>query len=170
MRMLKLRLPQAHLGGDVVQPMPTPTPTPPSPPSGPMIRARVKALHDKVNSLLSTCNLTSTLDGMLLHSDTLCILRYEPQETRPTSVHGAMATSAANWSKNPGVSALLTPESPPWKTGVSALRTPKSPTQTPVTPGFFSGIPPGVSAGVSPGVSGPGPESPAYTPRSLRPK
>ena len=44
-----------------------------------MTRARAKALHDKVNSLLFTCDFGSTLDGMLLHSDTLCILRYEPQ-------------------------------------------------------------------------------------------
>ena len=45
-----------------------------------MTRARAKALHDKVNSLLSTIDLDSTLDGMLLYSDMLCILRYEPQE------------------------------------------------------------------------------------------
>ena len=51
-----------------------------------MTRARVKALHDKVNSLLSTLDLSSTLDGMLLHSDMLCILRYETQEL----LHGRM--------------------------------------------------------------------------------
>ena len=65
--------------GGRVQPMPTPTPTPPSPPSGPMTRARVKVLHDKVNSLLSTFDFGSTLDGLLLHADTLCVTRYEPQ-------------------------------------------------------------------------------------------
>ena len=53
-------------------------PTSPSSPSGPMTRARAKALHDKVNSLLCTIDLGSTLDGLLLHTDTLCILRYEP--------------------------------------------------------------------------------------------
>ena len=67
-------------GDDVVQPKPTPTPTPPSPTSGPMTRARVKALHDKVNLLLSTFNFGSTLDGVLLHSDVLCVIRYEPTE------------------------------------------------------------------------------------------
>ena len=41
----------------------------------PMTRARVKALHDKVNSLLSMCDLDTPLNGLLLHSDTLCILR-----------------------------------------------------------------------------------------------
>ena len=40
-----------------------------------MTRARVKALHDKVNSLLSMCDLDTPLNGLLLHSDTLCILR-----------------------------------------------------------------------------------------------
>ena len=65
-------------GDDAAQPMVGSIPTPPSPPSGPMTRARAKALHDKVNSLLSMLDLDSTLDGMLLHSNTLCIIRYEP--------------------------------------------------------------------------------------------
>ena len=56
---------------DVVQPRHT-TPTSPN---GPMTRARVKALRDKVNSLLSMCDLDTPLNGLLLHSDTLCILR-----------------------------------------------------------------------------------------------
>ena len=64
-----------------MQPNATPTPTPPSPPSGTMTGARAKALHDKVNSLLSTFDLGSTLDGMLLHSDMLCVIRYEPTES-----------------------------------------------------------------------------------------
>ena len=79
-------------GDDVVQPNATPTPTPPSPPSGPMTRARAKALHDKVNSLLSTFDLGSTLDGMLLHSDMLCVIRYEPTEP---SEHGP-----SSWTKH----------------------------------------------------------------------
>ena len=60
----------ARVGGsDVARPTVDSIPTPPSPPSEPMTRARVKALHDKVNSLLSTFDLGSTLDGLLLHSD-----------------------------------------------------------------------------------------------------
>ena len=47
----------------------------PTPSNGPLTRARVKALHDKVNSLLSMCDLDTPLNGLLLHSDTLCILR-----------------------------------------------------------------------------------------------
>ena len=46
-----------------------------------MLFRSVKALHDKVNSLLSTFDLGSTLDGMLLHSDILCVIRYEPTES-----------------------------------------------------------------------------------------
>jgi hypothetical protein len=53
------------------------TPRPSSPPSGPMTRARVKALHDNVNSILSTVYLDTTLDGLLLHSNVLHVIRYE---------------------------------------------------------------------------------------------
>ncbi|KAK1665005.1 hypothetical protein QYE76_053164 [Lolium multiflorum] len=41
-----------------------------------MTRARAKALHDKVNSLLTTLDLGTPLDGMLPHADTLCVIRY----------------------------------------------------------------------------------------------
>src|SRR6185369_7820856 len=56
-------------GDDVVRPTA-------STPSGPMTRARVKAIHAKVNSLLSMCDLDNPLNGLLLHSDTLCVLSY----------------------------------------------------------------------------------------------
>ena len=46
-----------------------------------MTRARAKALHEKVNSLLATSDLDTTLDGLLFHTDTLCILRIEPKES-----------------------------------------------------------------------------------------
>jgi hypothetical protein len=45
-----------------------------------MTRARAKALHDKVNSLLITLDLDTPLDGMLLTADTLCVIRYIPPE------------------------------------------------------------------------------------------
>ncbi|KAK1608392.1 hypothetical protein QYE76_032065 [Lolium multiflorum] len=45
-----------------------------------MTRARVKALHEKVNSILSTLNLGTTLDGMLPHANVLCVIRYEHRE------------------------------------------------------------------------------------------
>ena len=48
-----------------------------------MTRARAKAIRDKVNSFLSTCDLDSTLNGLLPHADTLCILRYNSQEEAP---------------------------------------------------------------------------------------
>ena len=59
-----------------------------------MTRARVKALHDKVNSLLSSFDFDSTLDGILLHADTLCILRYEPPKPRED---GASSSSKQEW-------------------------------------------------------------------------
>src|SRR3954452_5988396 len=60
--------------------MDTPPASPPSPPSGPMTRARAKALHDKVNSLLITLDLDTPLDGILLTADTLCVIRYIPHD------------------------------------------------------------------------------------------
>ena len=47
-----------------------------------MTRTRAKLLHDKVNSLLSTCDFDTPMDGMLLHAPTLCILSYEPMGDR----------------------------------------------------------------------------------------
>ncbi|KAK1616678.1 hypothetical protein QYE76_022195 [Lolium multiflorum] len=43
-------------------------------------RARVKALHDKVNLLLTTLDLGTPLDGLLPHVDTLCVIRYEVRQ------------------------------------------------------------------------------------------
>ena len=45
-----------------------------------MTRSRAKAIRDKVNSFLSTCDLDFPLNGLLPHADTLCILRYNSQE------------------------------------------------------------------------------------------
>jgi hypothetical protein len=42
-----------------------------------MTRARIKALHDKVNSILATLDLDTPLDGMLPHAETLCVIRYK---------------------------------------------------------------------------------------------
>ena len=61
--------------------------------SGPMTRARVEALHDKVNSLLSMCDLDTPLNGLLLHSDTLCILRNNHQEDQEASAEDGQETS-----------------------------------------------------------------------------
>ena len=44
-------------------------------PNGPMTRSRVKALHEKVTTLLSMCDLDLPLNGLLPHTGTLCILR-----------------------------------------------------------------------------------------------
>ena len=67
--------------------------TTPTPSNGPLTRARVKALHDKVNSLLSMCDLDTPLNGLLLHSDTLCILRNNYQEDHQASAEVGQGTS-----------------------------------------------------------------------------
>jgi hypothetical protein len=43
-----------------------------------MTIARAKALHDKVNLLLSTLDLEHTLNGSLPHGNIICVVRYEP--------------------------------------------------------------------------------------------
>ena len=58
-----------------------------------MTRARVKALHDKVNSLLAMCDLDTPLNDLLLHSDTLCILRHDPLEDIQGSVEVGQESS-----------------------------------------------------------------------------
>lgn len=45
-----------------------------------MTRARAKAIHDKVNSLLSSYDFNTALDGVLLLTDMLLVIRYNPQE------------------------------------------------------------------------------------------
>ena len=62
---------------DAARPTTATTSTPTSSPSGPMTRARAKLLQAKVNSLLSLCDFDTPLDGLLLHTHTLCIIRYE---------------------------------------------------------------------------------------------
>ena len=81
-------------GGDDVAPVTdVATPRPTSPPSGPMTRARVKALHDEVNTLLTTLDLGTPLDGLLPHADVLCVIRYKAhqdpgEEDKPRSREG----------------------------------------------------------------------------------
>src|SRR4051812_28423884 len=74
---------------DAARPTIATTSTPTSSPSGPMTRARAKLLQAKVNSLLSLCDFDTPLDGLLLHTHTLCIIRYEEKDPR----NGGEATS-----------------------------------------------------------------------------
>ncbi|KAK1647073.1 hypothetical protein QYE76_064878 [Lolium multiflorum] len=58
-----------------------------------MTRARVKALHNEVNSLLTTLDLGTPLDGLLPHADVLCVIRYKEhqdhgEEDKPRSREG----------------------------------------------------------------------------------
>ena len=59
-----------------------------------MTRARTKALHDKVNSLLCSYEFDAQLDGLLPHASTLCILSYEPQGLHQDHPLGRQDTGA----------------------------------------------------------------------------
>ena len=61
--------------GDAAQHIP---PTTSTTPIGPITRSRAKAIHDKVNSLLSLYTFDVSVNGSLPHGDTFCILSYEP--------------------------------------------------------------------------------------------
>jgi hypothetical protein len=76
---------------DVAPPNDDPTPWLRGPPSGPT--TRTQAIHDKVNSILSTLDLDTTLDGVLPHSDMLCVIRYEERiSSAPTPSYATVAT------------------------------------------------------------------------------
>ena len=73
---------RGHLGKDLdtARPRDEASSRPPTPPSGPMTRAHAKALHDKVNLLLTNCDFNTSWDGILLHSNVQCVIRYQSQE------------------------------------------------------------------------------------------
>src|SRR3954471_6256694 len=79
-------------GADAARPTDAPPSTTPSPPSGPMTRALAKLLQAKVNSLLSLCDFDTPLNGLLLHTHTMCIIRYEEKDPR-NGRNGVEATS-----------------------------------------------------------------------------
>ena len=54
-----------------------------------MIRARVKALHDKVNSLLCSYGFDAPLDGILPHASVLCILSYNSNDAAQAGAEGS---------------------------------------------------------------------------------
>ncbi|KAK1589609.1 hypothetical protein QYE76_018383 [Lolium multiflorum] len=107
-------------GDDAGWPSDTSSPRPTSPPSGPMTRARVKALHDKVNSLLSTYAFDTPLDGLLLHANTLCSIRYIGQDTS----HGVQANGERAGNDEDEAPAHR-PELPPSRTGTSGQIPPR---------------------------------------------
>ena len=79
-----------------------------------MTRARAKAIHQEVNSLLSTYAFDTSLDGMLLHANTLCSIRYIDQDAS----HGDQANGEEAENEEDGDPALQ-PELPPPRTGTS---------------------------------------------------
>ena len=98
-----------------------------------MTRARVKVLHDKVNSLLSMCDLDTPLIGLLLHSDNLCILRHDPLEDLQGSVEVGQESSQEDEGEgekngNNSQAAVLPP-------GAAVLPPQTQPSQTRLRPG-----------------------------------
>src|SRR3954465_15497979 len=64
-----------------------------------MTRARAKLLQAKVNSLLSLCDFDTPLDGLLLHTHTLCIIRYEEKDP----ANGGAPAEEAKYPLSPAV-------------------------------------------------------------------
>ncbi|KAK1645868.1 hypothetical protein QYE76_063673 [Lolium multiflorum] len=79
-------------GDDTGWPLDTASSRPTSPPRGPMTRARAQALRQEVNSLLSTYDFDTPLDGLLLHANTLCSIgtstKTQAMETKPMERSG----------------------------------------------------------------------------------
>ncbi|KAK1602202.1 hypothetical protein QYE76_018186 [Lolium multiflorum] len=101
-------------GDDAAPPKVDTTSRPTSPPRGPMTRARAQALRQEVNSLLSTYDFDTPLDGLLLHANTLCSIRYIGQDTS----HGDQANGERAGNDEDGATASR-PELPPSRTGTS---------------------------------------------------
>jgi hypothetical protein len=95
---------------------------PTSPPRGPMTRARAQALRQEVNSLLSTYDFDTPLDGLLLHANTLCSIRYIDQDTS----HGDQGVGERAGNDEDGATAHR-PELPPPRTGTSGQIPPRCP-------------------------------------------
>ncbi|KAK1680995.1 hypothetical protein QYE76_041843 [Lolium multiflorum] len=95
-------------GDDTGWPMDTAASRPTIPPRGPMTRARAQALRQEVNSLLSTYDFDTPLDGLLLHANTLCSIRYIDQDTR----HGDQGVGERAGNDEDGATAHR-PELPP---------------------------------------------------------
>ena len=72
-----------------------------------MTRARAKALHDKVNSLLSMLDIDSSLDGMLPQANMLCVIRYIPQGDSTSSQDGKLEQASVPAAVLPGQAPVL---------------------------------------------------------------
>src|SRR3954469_14601168 len=72
-----------------------------------MTRTRAKALHNKVNSLLITLDLDTPLDGILLTADTLCVIRYIPQEAWLKNQEKRLLTRQEEEAEDAGCEAVL---------------------------------------------------------------
>jgi hypothetical protein len=162
-------------GGDDVAPLTNDTTSrPTSPPSGPMTRARVKALHDKVNSLLTSLDLDTPLDGMLPHAETLCVIRYVEHQD-----HGEDGTSWSREGEEQLIEKMYTeldPKSPQERkeetmSGQSRIRSDRTPDRATRlrirSTGRLTG-PPGPQPGLQPVPSGRLPGAPEPRPVTAR--
>ena len=68
--------------------IPMDTATPPTTPLGPMTRARVKAIEDEVNSLLSELPLSMHETWLLPKSELLCMIRYQEDPSKDAHEDG----------------------------------------------------------------------------------
>ena len=58
-------------------------------PSGPMTRSRAKAIHAKVNSLLTSDTFDELVNGVLPNGTTLCVISYRPLVDAQDGAQGA---------------------------------------------------------------------------------
>jgi hypothetical protein len=160
--------------GDAGWPSVTSSPRPTSPPSGPMTRARAKAIHDKVNSLLTSLDLDTPLDGMLPHAETLCVIRYVEHQD-----HGEDVTPWSREGEEQLIEKMYTeldPKSPQERkeetmSGQSRIRSDRTPDRATRlrirSTGRLTG-PPGPQPGLQPVPSGRLPGAPEPRPVTAR--
>jgi hypothetical protein len=80
MNKLKILKRNLHSKPDVAPPKDDTTPRPSDTPSGPMMRARTKALRQEVKSLLTMLDPNLPLNDLLPHQNSLCVIRYISEE------------------------------------------------------------------------------------------
>ena len=85
-----------------------------------MTRARTKALHDKVNSLLCSYDLNTPLDGLLPHSDMLCVLSYDPHGVPQDGQAPEDQTDGSKGQRGEGEMPAKSAVLPPYPSGTTA--------------------------------------------------
>ena len=86
-----------------------------------MTRARIKALYDKVNSILALYDLDTPLNGLLLQSDALCVLRYDGPEDLRESADQDEQGGAGEEDRQAGLAVPAQPRPPPGQAQPASL-------------------------------------------------